>query len=224
MSLSQMTFDKVWTNPSHFPTYEANETQVRADMQYLFDKIKDIYNNHLAEEFNAENMPFSPTVGGVTAETVQAAIEFVHNEISSASQGAVPNGSITSDKLVQTSGSESVTTNTIRDEAITEPKIANSAVTFEKTSGVQKEHTIVSATVAAADWNTQTKTVAVTVPGASVSSTQVITWTPANRATWEAMRDCNVWCVPTVTSANKVVLQCETVPSVALSLSFCIWD
>ena len=123
MSLSQMTFDKVWTNPSHFPTYEANETQVRADMQYLFDRIKDTYNNHLTEEFKAENMPFSPTVGGVTAETVQAAIEFVHNEISSASQGAVPNGSITSDKLVQTSGSESVTTNTIRDEAITEPKI-----------------------------------------------------------------------------------------------------
>ncbi len=226
MSLSPMTFDKVWTNPSHFPTYEANETQVRADMQYLFDKIKDCYNNHLENEFAAANMPFTPTIGGVTSTDVQAAIEFVHNEISSASQGAVPNGSITDEKLRQTAGSEAVITAAMRDACVTTPKLNNGAVTFVKTTGIQKQHTLVGPVdVAASAWNTSTKTVAVTVTGASASNTnQIIDWTPANRASWDVMRDCNVWCVPTVVADNQVVLQCDTVPSAPISLYFGIWD
>jgi len=226
MSLSPMTFDKVWTNPSHFPTYEANETQVRADMQYLFDKIKDCYNNHITAEFHAVNMPFTPTIGGVTSEDVQSAIEFVHGEISSASQGAVPNGSITDAKLCQTTGSEAVITTAIRNNAVTTEKINNGAVTFVKTSGVQKQHTLVGpVSVAANAWNTSTKTVAVTVSGASASNVnQIIDWTPANRTTWEVVRDNGVWCVPTVATDNTVVLQCDTVPSVQLSLYFSIFD
>lgn len=226
MSLSQMTFDKVWTNSADFPTYEANESQVRADMQYLFDRIKNCYNNHLDTEFKAMNMPFTPTVGEVTATTVQAAIEFVHDEIASASQGAVPNGSITDEKLCQTTGAEAVVTASIRNNAVTTSKINDGAVTFVKTSGVQKAHTIVGpVSVAVNAWNTSTKTVTVTVTGASSTNTnQKIDWTPANRNTWEAIRDCNVWCVPTVTANNQVVLQCETVPTVQLSLYFCIWD
>ena len=226
MSLSQMTFDKVWTNPSDFPSYESNETQVREDMQYLFDKIKNCYNNHITNEFKASNMPFTPTAGQVTSTDVQAAIEFVHDEIASASQGAVPNGSITSDKLVQTSGSESVITNTIRSKAVTTDKLDDGAVTFVKTSGVQKEHTIVGpVSVAANAWNTSTKTVAVTVSGASASNVnQIIDWTPANRTTWEVVRDNGVWCVPSVTADNTVVLQCDTVPSTSLSLYFSIFD
>jgi len=226
MSLSQMTFDKVWTNPSDFPSYESNETQVREDMQYLFDKIKNCYNNHITNEFKALNMAFTPTVGGVTSTDVQAAIEFVHNEIASASQGAVPNGSITSDKLVQTSGSESVITNTIRNKAVTTDKLDDGAVTFVKTSGVQKEHTIVGpANVAVADWNTTTRSAIVSVPGASASNTnQRIDWTPANRTSWEEMRDCSVWCSPTVSTDGQVVLQCDTVPSVQISMYFCILD
>lgn len=226
MSLSQMTFDKVWTNPSHFPTYEANETQVRADMQYLFDKIKDCYNNHITTEFKATNMPFTPTVGGVTSTDVQAAIEFVHAEISSASQGAVPNGSITDEKLCQTSGSEAVVTAAIRNSAVTTTKINDGAVTFVKTTGIQKQHTLVGpVNVAANAWNSSTKTVAVTVTGASASNTnQIINWTPANRTSWSIMRDCNVWCVPTVAADNQVVLQCDTVPSAQISLYFGILD
>lgn len=132
MALTQMTFDKVWTNPEHFPTYEPNEEQVREDMQYLFDKIKNCYNNHLNNEFIASNMMFAPTQGGVTSTNVQAAIEFVHQEAISAVAGDLPAGSITTDKLCQTEGSEAVTTATMQDECVTTDKLADGCVTVDK--------------------------------------------------------------------------------------------
>lgn len=134
MALTQMTFDKVWTNPVDFPTYEPNEEQVRADMQYLFDKIKTFYNNHLNNEFTAANMKFSPTPGEVEATNVQAAIEAVHNEVASLvlDELVLPNGSVTTEKLCQTSGEEAVTEDTIRDGAVTTNKIEDGAVTANK--------------------------------------------------------------------------------------------
>lgn len=134
MALTEMTFDKVWTNPVDFPTYEPNEEQVRADMQYLFDVIKNHYNSHLENEFTASNMKFSPTPGEVEATNVQAAIEAVHNEVASLvlDELVLPNGSITTEKLCQTSGEEAVTEDTIRDGAVTTDKIEDGAVTAEK--------------------------------------------------------------------------------------------
>lgn len=43
--IAALSFTKDWTDPSAFPTYEPNETQVRADMQYLFNEIKTYLND-----------------------------------------------------------------------------------------------------------------------------------------------------------------------------------
>ena len=44
MSLEKLKYSKDWTNPSDFPTVELNEEQVRADMQFLYDEIRDYLN------------------------------------------------------------------------------------------------------------------------------------------------------------------------------------
>ena len=288
MALTQMTFDKVWTNPVDFPTYEPNEEQVRADMQYLFDKIKNCYNNHLNNEFNAANMKFAPTSGGVTSTDVQAAIEFVHEEAKAAVAGDIPSGSITTEKLSQVEGSEAVSTATMQDECVTTEKLADECVTAEKldpnitfdasnladrsidgvklalgavgtdelsdsavtrnkimngevigdkladgavtpvkTSGIQKVHNLIGPiSVAVADWNSTTKKANVSVAGVSLTNvgTQKVDWTPADRATWESVRDNGVWVLRIPPANNMVTLECEKIPSSALSLYFCIWD
>ena len=132
MSLTQMKFDKVWTNPNDFPTYELHETKVRQDMQYLFDSIKNQFNYFLANEMAANNVTFAPTVGAITATDVQAAIEAVHQEVLDITQGSVADGSITTAKLDSTEGAEAVTTATIRNGAVTADKIANGSITSAK--------------------------------------------------------------------------------------------
>lgn len=47
MSIDSFSFTKDWTNPVDFPTYEDNETQVRDDMQYLFNELKAYINEIL---------------------------------------------------------------------------------------------------------------------------------------------------------------------------------
>lgn len=47
MALSELSFSKEWTNSTDFPTYEPDEAQVRADMQLLFDEIRDYINQQL---------------------------------------------------------------------------------------------------------------------------------------------------------------------------------
>ena len=47
MALDKLSFTKDWTNPEDFPTVELSEEQVRADMQVLYNEIKDFLNNGL---------------------------------------------------------------------------------------------------------------------------------------------------------------------------------
>ncbi len=131
MSVTLMTFDKNWTNIADFPTHESQESKVRADMQYLFDSIKNQFNNFVSNELVAANIPYVAS-GGLQAENIQTAIDAMQEEVNSISQGSVADGAITTIKLDQTSGAEAVTTATIRNLAITNDKLAASAVTTGK--------------------------------------------------------------------------------------------
>lgn len=132
MALTPMKFDKVWTNAADFPTHESRESQVRADIQYLFDSIKDQYNAFISEELVAENIPFDPTEGAIESTTIQDAIEYVFSQISQAGTAVIVDGSVTTAKLDKTDGLEAVSTDCIRDEAVTTDKIADGAVTAAK--------------------------------------------------------------------------------------------
>lgn len=51
--LSPLNYTKLWTvseDTPYFPTLETDETQVREDMQYLFDEIRSYINNVLIAE------------------------------------------------------------------------------------------------------------------------------------------------------------------------------
>ena len=128
MSLTQMAFDRDWTNPVDFPTHETQETKVREDIQYLFNSIRDQFNNFLSNEFVAANMSFAPTPGDIEETNVQAAIEYVFSQIQEAYSGSIPDGAVTESKL----HTGAVTTSKIADGAVTEDKLATASVTGDK--------------------------------------------------------------------------------------------
>lgn len=110
-------YTRKWTNPEDFPTYEAEETKVRSDMQSLFDQIRDAL-NALAQAIDAVNIPFTATAEIPNVSNVQAAIAAVQAQIASVALGDIPDGSLASAKLA--------------DGAVTEAKLAEDAVTGEK--------------------------------------------------------------------------------------------
>lgn len=54
MPIDKLEFEKRWTNPAHFPTYEPDEAQVRADMQYHPDAIAKHLNEVVAPAVDAD--------------------------------------------------------------------------------------------------------------------------------------------------------------------------
>lgn len=101
MAFSPLEFTKSWENSADFPTYEPNETQVRADLQLLHEETR-TWINRLVERLNdpsvAEQLPFQPQ-NGLTAQTVQAAILEVYAAIQNAAAGLLVDGSVTKEKL-----------------------------------------------------------------------------------------------------------------------------
>ena len=63
MAASELQFTKSWTSSEDFPTYEPNETQVRADMQLLFDEIKNHINTVLLPDL-LKRVPDTRKVNG----------------------------------------------------------------------------------------------------------------------------------------------------------------
>lgn len=99
--LTKLRFSKSWLSKENFPTYEMREDQVRADMQYLHDETQTAFNNLVddLESLSAENIPFTSSAA-IPASDVQSAIANVQQQVADAYAGtAIPNGSITDEKL-----------------------------------------------------------------------------------------------------------------------------
>lgn len=122
MALQRMNFTKVWTNPADFPTYESQETKVRADMQLLFDELRDAH-NALIDDLGANDLPFTPTEA-IDETTVQAAIENVQRQIAETVAGAIPDDSLSGDKLIE----GAIDTRELADYAVTLLKMSEDSV------------------------------------------------------------------------------------------------
>lgn len=81
--MESFSFHKRWTNPEDFPTYETDETRVRADMQALFDELAAFLNTHVVPRLNADESSIR-TVGDAVAALVS---------------GTVPDGSLSAAKF-----------------------------------------------------------------------------------------------------------------------------
>lgn len=141
MSIADLAFTKSWTDSADFPTYEPSEDQVRADMQYLFDEIRDFINAYLVAAFNdmASRVDaieeLSVPDGSITAAKLMQ-VPGAEAVITA----AIRAGAIASAKLDHTPGSEAVDRGAIRDGAINAAKLDSGCVTPEKMSGILPEH------------------------------------------------------------------------------------
>lgn len=88
--MDRLTFTKngvetSWLDPIAFPTVETNEATVRADIQLFFDEIQTVLNgaiDELSSTGAAAALPITP-ITGMTATTVQGAIEELHSAFGS---------------------------------------------------------------------------------------------------------------------------------------------
>ena len=103
VAFEKVVYTKSWNSADDFPTYEPDETKVRADLQLLHDEAKDGI-NRLIDALNdptaAAQLPFAP-VAPLTATTVQQAIEEVYRHVKDAAAGLIVDGSVTKEKIEQ---------------------------------------------------------------------------------------------------------------------------
>lgn len=132
MPLNKLKYTKDWRNPDDFPTYSSDETQIRADMQLLFDEVCTALNK-LIDDLDASEIPFSPTPE-IQAADVRQALIAIQNQIAQIVLGILPDNSITEQKIMPKAITEgkmadmSVGTRALKDKAVTEPKLGDSAV------------------------------------------------------------------------------------------------
>lgn len=121
----KLTYSKLWTNSdpeTGFPTYEGQESQVRADIQLLFDEAANAL-NALIDAITAAEIPFESS-SAVPAATIQEAIEDVQQQIAEVVAGTIPDDTLTGDKMVQ----GAVDTRELHDGAVTLDKMADNSV------------------------------------------------------------------------------------------------
>ena len=96
--IGKLSFTKDWSkmNPPDFSTYEDSEEQVRADIQLLYNEIKDYLNNTIQPNVNEISAADITVSGGGNLQTKLAALDA---EIDNVVLGQIPDGSLTSAKL-----------------------------------------------------------------------------------------------------------------------------
>jgi|GEM_PF-3407905 len=96
----RLTFTKDWTRAADFPTYEPDETQVRADLQQLHNEAKAALNalmDKLEANTYAANLPVSSTQ--FSATNLKAALEEIIAVAQAAQAGTLVDGSVPEAKL-----------------------------------------------------------------------------------------------------------------------------
>ena len=100
MPIRPLAFTKSWMSKEDFPTFEENETQVRADMEELHAQTRDYINNILIADTKAVNIPID-AVEGMDAQNLQEAVEGLHDDLLEivADPRFLPDASVGTEKL-----------------------------------------------------------------------------------------------------------------------------
>ena len=96
----RLTFTKDWTRAADFPTYEPDETQVRADLQLLHNEAKAALNalmDKLEAGTYAANLPVESAQ--FSATNLKAALEEIIAVAQAAQAGTLVDGSVPEAKL-----------------------------------------------------------------------------------------------------------------------------
>ena len=98
--LEKLEFSKDWTKAEDFPTYEPDESQVRADLQLLHDEAKAAI-NALVDKLESSEFASHLAVSaeGLTATDLAAALAEILATAKSAQAGTILDGTVTEAKL-----------------------------------------------------------------------------------------------------------------------------
>ena len=193
MAFPKLSFTKSWKNAVDFPTVETNETKVRADMQYLFDEIKEAL-NALIDKLNLRNLESFPTGGVVTSlgadNTTIPTSKAVKDAMTQV--GQLPSGGIAGQVLGKKSGT-------------------NFDMGWTDIPRSQPRTGILTA----AGWSNNSQTIA--VEGVTASNNVCI---DASTESYEAYAEAGVRC--TAQAAGTLTFTCKRVPEEALTVNFVI--
>jgi len=156
--------------------------------------------------FNGEHLP-----------EVLAAINAAAQGISSdgVDGSLIIDGSVTSDKLSSTSGSEAISTDVIQDEAVTKEKLEQSVQdTLDAVSG-KASFTETSVTLASDGWTNNSQTIS---PVTGVNADNVVVATSAEDDTsYTAWTNCGIRVV--LQGYQSLTFKCRSVPSTAVTVN-----
>lgn len=144
--ISEFKFTKDWTKPADFPTFEDDETTVRADMQYQPNELRSYLNNVITDFINNTLIPVvdSLVTGTVSPDSVYT--DAIQNEavtkakLAAGSVGTeqLEDGCVGSDQLSDGGvvygklGAAAVGNTNIAQDAVRSTHIQKLAVTLEK--------------------------------------------------------------------------------------------
>ena len=137
MSFSNFALTKTWESADDFPTFEGDETKVRADMQCLFTELEEGIQQLIAElEKNSTNdgtagansIGIDGIAGLGSVTNVQSALAMLMQIINNIVIGDLPDGSVTTSKLANAA----VTQSKIGQGAVGNTQLANASVTSQK--------------------------------------------------------------------------------------------
>ena len=191
MAFPKLNFTKSWKNAVDFPTVETNETKVRADMQYLFDELKEALNG-IVDKLTMNQAGQLPSGGVVTTlgtdDTTVPTSKAVRDAMTQA--GQLPSGGITGQALVKKSGT-------------------NFDMQWATIPGFSQGKT---GTLTVAGWSDGSQTI--TVSGVTASGNVLVAPSPASQ---EAYAAAGIKC--TAQAANSLTFTCKTAPTEALTVN-----
>lgn len=98
--LEKLEFSKDWTDAEGFPTYEPDESQVRADLQLLHNEAKAAINALVDKLESAEFAShLAVSAEGMTATNLAAALAEILATAKAAQAGTIVDGTVTEAKL-----------------------------------------------------------------------------------------------------------------------------
>ncbi|MCR5663555.1 MAG: hypothetical protein K6G17_01600 [Oscillospiraceae bacterium] len=126
-------YTKTWRSSIDFPAFEDDETQVRDDMQCLYDEIRDALNalaEAVADALSGGGVDTAALADGAvkTAKLADAAVNTAKLADASVTGAKLAGGAVSTEKLAD----GAVKTAKLADASVTNAKLADGAVTAEK--------------------------------------------------------------------------------------------
>ena len=164
----------------------------------------------LKAKFDQFGSTFKTYINTILIPELESAINAAAGGISPSgfSGSLILDGTISASKLSNTSGSEAVRTNVIRDKNVTKAKLEQSVQdTLDAVAG-KTEHLSKTATLTSVGWSDNTQTV--TVSGVTATN-DIIAVGAADDTSHNAWSNCDIRAISQ--ASNSLTFKCRTVPS-----------